>query len=60
MEKKLIDTKGLMEYTSLGKTRAIQFARSNNAEVRIGRRCLYDVNILNEVIEGIRKGEITT
>lgn len=54
-EKRLLDASEVCYYLSLGKCRGIEFAKSIGAEVKIGRRCLYDrVKIdhyLNEQME---------
>lgn len=54
-EKRLLDTSEVCYYLSLGKCRGIEFAKSIGAEVKIGRRCLYDKvkidHYLNEQME---------
>lgn len=41
-EKRLLDINELCLYLSMGKTKAIYFAKENGFEVRIGSRVLYD------------------
>lgn len=41
-ERRLLDTKEVCYYLSMGQVKGIQFAREIGAELRIGRRCLYD------------------
>ena len=48
---RLISTRQLCQYTNMGRTRAVEFARSIGAEKRFGRRCLYDLRILDKAID---------
>ncbi|WP_143322927.1 hypothetical protein [Clostridium sp. HBUAS56010] len=41
-EKRLLDAKELCYYLSLGRNRALEFAKSIGSEVKFGKRCLYD------------------
>jgi hypothetical protein len=54
-DKRLLDASEVCYYLSLGRNRGIEFAKSIGAEVKIGRRSLYDrVKIdhyLNEQME---------
>lgn len=53
--KRLLDASEVCCYLSLGRCRGVEFAKSIGAEVKIGRRCLYDRvkidNYLNEQME---------
>ena len=53
--KRLLDSSEVCYYLSLGKNRGVEFAKSIGAEVKVGRRSLYDrVKIdhyLNEQME---------
>lgn len=54
-DKRLFDVNEVCCYLSLGRCRGVEFAKSIGAEVKIGRRCLYDRvkidNYLNEQME---------
>lgn len=41
-EKRLLDANEVCIYLSLGRNKGIEFAKSIGAEVKIGRRALYD------------------
>ena len=41
-EKRLLDASEVCYYPSLGRNRGIEFARSIGAEIKVGRRSLYD------------------
>ena len=41
-EKRLLDASEVCYYLSLGRNRGIEFARSIGAEIKVGRRSLYD------------------
>lgn len=54
-DKRLLDASEVCYYLSLGKNRGIEFAKSIGAEVKVGRRSLYDKvkidHYLNEQME---------
>lgn len=54
-DKRLLDASEVCYYLSLGKNRGIEFAKSIGAEVKVGRRRLYDRvkldQYLNELTE---------
>jgi len=54
-DKRLLDASEVCYYLSLGRNRGVEFAKSIGAEVKIGRRCLYDRvkldHYLNEQME---------
>lgn len=54
---RLMDIKGLMAYTSLGKSRAIEFGKASGAIVRFGRRVMYDRVRIDEYIEEVKRSE---
>ena len=41
-DKRLLDANEVCHYLSLGRNRGIEFAKSIGAEVKVGRRSLYD------------------
>lgn len=41
-DKRLLDASEVCYYLSLGRNRGIEFAKSIGAEVKVGRRSLYD------------------
>lgn len=48
---RLIGADELMVYLGLGKTSAVRFAQKAGATRKIGRRTLYDVKVLDKVID---------
>lgn len=50
-EKRLIDSREVCNYLSLGRNRGIEFARSIGAERKIGRRCLYDKVVIDRYLD---------
>ena len=50
-EVRMLDVDGLCAYISMGRTRAVEFAKAAGAEKRIGKRCLYDKRILDEALD---------
>lgn len=42
MEKRLLDAAEVCYYLSLGRNRGIEFAKGIGAEIKVGRRSLYD------------------
>lgn len=54
-DKRLLDANEVCYYLSLGRNRGVEFAKSIGAEVKVGRRCLYDRvkldQYLNELTE---------
>ncbi|MBO4913365.1 MAG: hypothetical protein J5504_11650 [Butyrivibrio sp.] len=59
MAKRLVDTKELLSYTSLGKNKAVSFAKEHGCAIYIGRRVLFDLNKLDEAIDNVQKKEAT-
>ena len=41
-EKRLLDANEVCYYLSLGRNRGVEFAKSIGAEIKVGRRSLYD------------------
>lgn len=52
-EVRMFDVDGLCAYISMGRTRAVEFAKAAGAEKRIGKRCLYDKRILDEALDSM-------
>lgn len=50
-KKRLVTTKGLMEYCSLGRNNAYKLGKETGALVRIGHSNRYDLNIVDIYIE---------
>lgn len=50
-EIRMFDVQGLCAYMSMGRTRAVEFAKAAGAEKRVGRRCLYDKRILDRALD---------
>ena len=50
-EKRLLDSIGLADYLSLGRCNSVNFATEINARVKIGRRVLYDKNIIDSYLD---------
>ena len=49
----MMDVQGLCAYMSMGRTRAVEFAKAAGAEKRVGRRCLYDKRILDRALDDL-------
>lgn len=54
-ENKLMDTAGLMEYTSLGKNSAMKLGEAAGAKIKFGKRVLWDKDIINNYIAELRE-----
>ena len=52
-EVRMMDVQGLCAYMSMGRTRAVEFAKAAGAEKRVGRRCLYDKRILDLALDNL-------
>ena len=52
-EIRMMDVQGLCAYMSMGRTRAVEFAKAAGAEKRVGRRCLYDKRILDRALDNL-------
>lgn len=53
-EKRLFSVKELCNYTGLGRSKATSWGEEIGALVRIGRRTLYDREVIDEVLRGGR------
>lgn len=51
--RRLVDTAGLQEYLSSGRSNAVRFGTEANARVRIGRSVLWDLNKIDRHIESV-------
>ena len=52
-ETRMFDVQGLQAYLSLGRSRAVEFAKAAGAEKRVGSRCLYDKRILDLALDNL-------
>lgn len=52
-DKRLLDANEVCYYVSLGRNRGIDFARSIGAEIKIGRRSLYDKTKIDQYLNEI-------
>ncbi len=50
-DKRLFDANEVCIYLSLGRTKGIEFAKSIGAEIKIGRRCLYDRVVIDKTLD---------
>lgn len=50
-EKRLLDANEVCIYLSLGRNKGIEFAKSINAERKIGRRSLYDRTVIDKYLD---------
>ena len=50
-EKRLLDAAEVCTYLSIGRNRGIEFAKSIGAEIKIGRRCLYDKKVIDKTLD---------
>lgn len=53
--KRLFTVRELMEYTTLGRNRAIDFGEKYGARVKIGRRVMYDRARIDAAIDDLRE-----
>ena len=51
---RLLSTEMLQAYMSVGRNTALNFAKKAGAEIRIGRRVLYDRTKIDKAIEELR------
>lgn len=56
-EKRLFDAAETCVYLGLGRNRGIEFAKSIGAEVKIGRRCLYDKKVIDRELDKLAAGD---
>ncbi|MGF6990065.1 hypothetical protein M2150_002714 [Lachnospiraceae bacterium PM6-15] len=49
--KRLLSAKEVCSYLGLGMNRGVEFAKSIGSEVRVGRRCLYDKNVIDGYLD---------
>ena len=50
---RLLDVQDLQNYLSMGRNKAVAFARENGAEKRIGKRLLFDKQVLDRAIDSL-------
>ena len=50
-EKRLFDAVEVCTYLNLGRNKVVEFAKSVGAEIKIGRRCLYDKKVIDKVLD---------
>ena len=50
-EKRLLNAAEVCAYLSIGRSRGIEFAKSIGAEIKIGRRCLYDKKVIDKILD---------
>lgn len=59
-EKRLLDANEVCMYLSLGRNRGVEFAKSAGAEVKIGRRCLYDRVVIDRALDKLSETRLLT
>ena len=52
-EKRLLDAIEVCTYLNLGRSKGVEFAKSVGAEIRIGRRCLYDKVVIDKALDAM-------
>lgn len=52
-ETRMLDVQGLQAYLSLGRSRAVEFAKAAGAERRFGKRCLYDRRVIDAALDNL-------
>lgn len=52
-EKRLLDVNEVCAYLSLGRCKGVEFAKEIGAEIKIGRRALYDKNKIDKYLDEI-------
>ena len=50
-EKRLLDAIEVCAYLNLGRSKGVEFAKSVGAEIKIGRRCLYDKKVIDKALD---------
>ena len=50
-QKRLLDANEVCVYLSLGRNKGIEFAKSIGAEIKIGRRVVYDKNKIDKYLD---------
>ena len=54
-EKRLFDAVEVCAYLNLGRNKGVEFAKSVGAEIKIGRRCLYDKKVIDKALDEMTK-----
>ena len=54
---RLLDSTALQAFLSLGRSTAVEYARSIGAERRFGKRVLYDKVVINAALDKAEAGE---
>ncbi|MCD7868277.1 MAG: hypothetical protein LUG62_08850 [Clostridiales bacterium] len=54
---RLMDTDDFMSYVGLGKNSALKFGNQIGAKIRIGRRTLWDKNVIDAAIDEMVEAE---
>lgn len=57
MEKRLLDVDELCVYIGMGRSKGVEWAKKIGASVRIGRRLLFDKNIIDKAIDEARESD---
>lgn len=57
MTKRLLSANEVCKYLSLGRNRGVEFAKNIGAEIKIGRRCLYDKAVIDKKISEMTAGD---
>ena len=55
--KRLLNIRELMDYTGLGESKAKRWARETGAAKKIGRRTVYDTNIIDKSSDELARQE---
>lgn len=54
---RLLNVNELMEYMGIGKTGAMRFGKEHGCIVRVGRRVLYDRELVDKAIDSLRAND---
>lgn len=52
--KRWADVIGLCDHTSMGRCRAVEFAKTHGAVVKVGKRNLFDLQVIDQALEEMR------
>lgn len=52
-KKRLLDVNEVCAYLSLGRCKGVEFAKEIGAEIKIGRRVLYDINKIDKYLDQV-------
>lgn len=58
IKERYADVFDLMEYTSTGRNKAMELGEASGAKIKMGRRVVYDLRVIDAYMEKLRKDQI--